>query len=195
MGSDAPVAVLVARARAGEQTAWDALIDRYGPTVLAVCRRYRMSEADAADVRQTVWLTLLEKLPQLREPEALPGWLVTTTRRECLRVLQLGRRGISLSDRDVPDLSEDADVDRELLRAERHAALRAAFAELPSRCRQLLRMVMSSPPMPYEEISRTLGIPVGSIGPTRARCLSKLREFPILATLVVDDADVQDGRG
>jgi RNA polymerase sigma factor (sigma-70 family) len=195
MGSDASVAVLVARARVGDQTAWNALVDRYGPTVLAVCRRYRLSDADAADVRQNVWLKLLENLAHLREPEALPGWLVTTTRRECLSLLRLTRRSSPLRDHDLVDRSDDAALDVDLLRAERQAALRAAFADLPPRCQQLLTMLMSTPPTPYDEISRRLDMPVGSIGPTRARCLSKLRQSPIMLALIVDDVEVRDDAG
>ncbi|PZS36241.1 MAG: sigma-70 family RNA polymerase sigma factor [Pseudonocardiales bacterium] len=194
MGSDAPVAVLVARACAGDQTGWDALVDRYGCTVIAVCRRYRLSDADAADVRQTVWLRLLESLPKLRDAEALPGWLVTTTRRECVRLRRLALRCDALpGDGEILDESEDAVVDLDLLRAERHAALRAAFADLPTRCQLLLRMLMGDPPTPYEEISRQLNMPIGSIGPTRARCLSRLRESPFLVALT-EEVDVRRTR-
>lgn len=194
MSGDAPVGALVSRARDGDQRAWDALVDRYGPTLVAVCRRYRLSEADAADVRQTVWLRLLESLARLREPEALPGWLVTTTKRECLRLLRLETRSGTLApDREVIDESDDAVVDRNLLRAERHAALRAAFADLSPPCQQLLRLLMSDPPLPYEQISQLMKIPIGSIGPTRARCLSRLRESPILVSLA-DDVSVRRAR-
>lgn len=187
--------MLVARAGDNDQSAWDALVDRYGPTVIAVCRRYRFSDADTADVRQTVWLRLLENLSQLREPEALPGWLVTTTRRECLRILKSDRRYDALPDEDMMEQPEEYPVDRNLLRAERCAALRAALAELPSRCQQLLRTLMEDPPPSYEEISKQLAIPIGSIGPTRARCLNKLRESSILVSLTEGDIDIQRARG
>lgn len=194
MDPDAPVATLVELARSGDQAGWDGIVDRYGPVVLAVCRRFRLSEADIADVRQTVWLRLLENLGSLRTAEALPGWLVTTTRRECLRVRRSGQRTESLPERyEPPDLT-DTGVDEGLLRAERQAALRAAFADLPPRSQELLRLLISDPPVPYEEISRRLGIPVGGIGPTRARCLKKLRESSVLTALTrdVDAEPVRD---
>jgi RNA polymerase sigma factor (sigma-70 family) len=191
MASHSPVAVLVSHACRGDQRAWGDLVDRYGPTVLAVCRRYRLSDTDTADVRQTVWLRLLESLPRLREPEALPGWLVTTARRECLKVHELERRSAALPEAEAMDPSESAVVEGNLIREERRAVLRAAFVELPPRCQELLGMLMRDPPVPYEEISRRLTIPIGSIGPTRARCLSRLRESPILVALFGDDSSVR----
>jgi RNA polymerase sigma factor (sigma-70 family) len=194
MDPDTPVTTLVALARNGDQAGWDALVDRYGPVVIAVCRRFRLPEADAADVRQTVWLRLLENLGNLRTVEALPGWLVTTTRRECLKLRRLEQRTEALPERFEPmDRSDAGVVDDRLLRAERQAAMRAAFADLPPRCQQLLRLLMSDPPVPYEEISRQLGIPVGGIGPTRARCLRRLRESPVLVALT-EDVDVEPAR-
>jgi DNA-directed RNA polymerase specialized sigma24 family protein len=128
---------------------------------------------------------LVEQLGKLREPAALPGWLATTTARECLRVVTAAskaeRLGTGLDDSVV--FVDDAVIDEEILVAERDAALRAAFTELPPRCQQLLSMLISDPPHSYAEIHAELGIPVGSIGPQRARCLERMRRSSALAAL------------
>src|SRR5205085_1541163 len=124
-----PVTDLVTRAKNGDQQAWDALVERYAPLVWSICRRYRLERADAEDVCQAVWFTLVARLDHLRDPAALPGWLATTTRRECGRVLHaMGRRRAGeqvLIAANLPD-TETAPVDQELLVAEQQAALRDA---------------------------------------------------------------------
>ena len=176
---------LVARARAGDQQAWDALVERYSPLVWSICRRYRLGGADAADVSQNAWLHLVGHLGNIRDPAALPGWLATTTRRECGRVLRAAARGplAARYDLDAESLPDDqaASAEQELLTAERHAALREAFADLPADCQRLIALLAADPPLPYADISARLGIPVGSIGPTRRRCLDKLRRHPAIA--------------
>ena len=177
MRDDPRVIALVTRATEGDQDAWNKLVERYAPLVYTVCTRYRLSIHDIEDVGQNVWLLLVEQLGKLREPAALPGWLATTTARECLRVLTAAHKseqvGTGLDDAVL--FVDDAEIDGEILMAERNAALRAAFAQLPSRCQQLLSMLISDPPRSYAEIHAELGIPVGSIGPQRARCLDRLR--------------------
>jgi RNA polymerase sigma factor (sigma-70 family) len=150
--------------------------------VWAICNRYRLSNHDIEDVGQSVWLLLVEQLGKLREPAALPGWLATTTKRECLRVVTTAQRQGTRLD-DSQEFADDVMIDEEILRAERDAGLRAAFAELPPHCRQLLSMMMSDPPHSYAEISATLGVPMGSIGPQRARCLDRLRRSDALIAL------------
>lgn len=175
-----PVEDLVSEAADGNQAAWNAIVDRYAPLVWSICRRFRLSEADAADVSQTVWLRVVERLPSLREPAALPGWLATITRRECLKVSTAGqRRTWSLGDLagDLPADEDRTALDAELLAAERRAMVREAFAQLPEHCQRLLAVLVAEP-LPYAEVSARLGMPVGSIGPTRARCLDKLRTCP-----------------
>ena len=171
------LSALVTSARDGDSASWDAVVDRFLPLVHRVISRYRLSPADAADVNQTVWLRLVEHLSDLREPEALPGWLVTTARRESLRLLE-ARRGPLPVDPAAPalDVVDDADLAEPLLRDERARALRAALDELPPARRDLLVLLATDPPTSYDEISRRLGIPVGSIGPTRARALAQLRD-------------------
>ncbi len=185
MRDDPHVVALVTRASGGDQGAWHELVDRYAPLVYTICTRYRLSNPDIEDVGQNVWLLLVEQLGKLREPAALPGWLATTTARECLRVVtatnKSERLGTGLDDSVL--FVDDAVIDEELLVAERNAALRAAFAELPARCQQLLAMLISDPPHPYAEIHAQLGIPVGSIGPQRARCLDRMRRSSALAAL------------
>jgi len=187
MRDDPCVIDLVIRARDGDKSAWDELVERYAPLVWSICRRFGIANLDIDDVGQTVWLRLLEQLPLLREPAALPGWLATTTRRECLRVLgvaqQHERRRASVEPGDQVD-QDAASIDEQLLDEERDAVLREAFRQLPVRCQQLLSMLIQDPPVSYGEISARLGIPVGGIGPTRARCLRKLRRCPVLAALL-----------
>lgn len=186
---DDDVGRLVERAIAGDESAWGGLVDRYAPLVWAVCLRCGLPRTDAEDVVQVVWLRLLEHLPRIRVAAALPGWLVTTTRRECVHHLRgaraRGRRETSAPVELVPD--GRADLDEDLLRAERHDALRRAFAQLDERCRRLLAALMSLPAPSYTTVSRELAMPIGSIGPTRARCLENLRRTPPVATLIAGD--------
>jgi RNA polymerase sigma factor (sigma-70 family) len=177
MRDDPSVVALVIRATAGDQVAWDEIVERYAPLVYGICTRYRLSRHDIEDVGQTVWLLLVEHLDKLREPAALPGWLATTTARECLRVVAAANKTeLRRNERDDSTwFVDDKAIDEEILMAERNAGLRAGFAELPARCQQLLSMLISDPPSSYASIHDALGIPVGSIGPQRARCLDRLR--------------------
>ena len=187
---DPVVTGLVTRATDGDRQAWDALIDQYAPLVWSICRRHRLEAADAQDAAQTVWLKLVDHLDKIRDPAALPGWLATsTTQHECGRILRAARRsghaGHALAETIADDHAQTAEQD--LLAAERHAALREAFGQLPPGCQQLLALLTADPPVPYAEISARLGIPVGSIGPTRRRCLDKLRRHPAIAALINAD--------
>jgi RNA polymerase sigma factor (sigma-70 family) len=181
---------LVTRARNGDQQAWDALVERYAPLIWSICRRHGLSDADAEDVGQVVWLRLVDQLDNLRDPVALPGWLVTTARRECFRVqrtaCRLSAGSQVLVAENIPD-EQAATADHELLVAERHAALREAFAALPPSGQRLIAQLLEDPPVSYSEISARLGMPVGSIGPTRRRCLDKLRNYPAIAALINTD--------
>jgi RNA polymerase sigma factor (sigma-70 family) len=186
----APVTDLVIRARKGDKQAWDALVERYVPLIWSICRRYRLADADAEDVNQSVWLMLVDQLSALREPAALPGWLATTTQRECGRVVRAARRtrpGGQVLEDNIPD-EQTVTAEEELLKAERQAALREAFTCLSPSYQQLLTMLVQDPPVPYAQISAELGIPVGSIGPTRSRCLNKLRSHPAIAALIEAEA-------
>ena len=148
MRDDLVVTGLVTRARDGEEQAWAALVERYAPLIWSICRRHRLGDADADDVGQRVWLQLVDHLDQVREPAALPGWLATTTRRECARVQRAAHRAHAAGqtpDTDtIPD-HQTQTVEQELLDAERHAALREAFARLPACCQQLITLLIQDP--------------------------------------------------
>jgi len=198
MSDDRPITDLVTRARHGDQRAWDDLVERYAPLVWSICHRYQLKSADAEDVHQTVWLLLVSQLNKIRDPVALPGWLATTTRRECVRVLRAARG--PHADGSGPDVETIPDqraglADQELLVAERHAALREALARLPPGCQRLIGKLIEDPPLTYAQISASLSIPVGSIGPLRGRCLDRLRGDPVIAALIdADAAAVSDRR-
>jgi RNA polymerase sigma factor (sigma-70 family) len=184
---DSLVIDLVALAKEGDVRAWDALVQRYAPLIGSICRKYRLGHADADDVSQSVWLHLVDQLDKIREPAALAGWLATTTRRECGRLVRTahGPHAVvyALDAENIADEHADA-AEQELLAAERHAALRAAITSLPPDCQRLVAELTADPPAPYAEISARLAIPVGSIGPTRSRCLDRMRRYPAIAALI-----------
>ena len=168
---------LVRAACQGDQRAWDALVARYSGLVWSIARAHRFDGADAADVSQTAWLRLVENLSRIREPDRVGAWLAATTRHECLRVLRRsGRQLPTVLDTDEEPLPAEApQVDEGLLAGERNEELWQAFAAINPRCQELLRLLISDPPLSYDEIAATLDMAVGSIGPTRARCLEHLR--------------------
>jgi RNA polymerase sigma factor (sigma-70 family) len=169
---------LVEQAAAGDDTAWRALVERFGPMVWSITRAHNLFGSDAADVSQTVWLRLVDNLGRLREPDRVGAWLAATTRHECIRVSSLRRRSVPMGEPEVfdrldPVVNDDPAV--RLTRQDRDAAVRAVVATMPERSQTLLSMLMADPPMPYEQVAAGLGIPIGSIGPTRQRCLRVLR--------------------
>lgn len=172
------VVALVTHAVEGDPAAWEGIVERYAPLVWSICARFQLSASDLEDVAQNVWMRLVDQLGELREPAALPGWLATTTRRECLRVVTAARKSGQRETKPDEELRlvDDTEIVEEILIAERNAALCEALAGLPDRCQQLLSMLLADPPLSYAEISRRLNIPVGSIGPQRARCLERLRK-------------------
>lgn len=173
--------LLVARARNGDQAAWEEIVERFSGLVWATARAHRLSGAQAADVAQYAWLRLVENLDRIEDPERLGAWLATTARRECLRTIARGRREQPTDESWMWDGPTSEPVDARLLADERDTALRTALAAIDERCRALLRMVASPEPPSYEEIGAALDMPVGAIGPTRARCLDKLRRTLELA--------------
>ncbi len=185
----AVVAQLVKRAAEGDQDGWNALVDRFAPTLWAIGRGYRLSAADAADVFQTTWLRLLEHLDRIHEPERVGAWLATTARRECLRVVRLaGRQVPNGHDFDlVVDPATLRSPDGELVAAERQQIVGALIEQLPPRSRSLLRLLSVDSPRSYAEIGRVLSMPVGSIGPTRARALEQLRRLAVRAGVDLED--------
>lgn len=191
MHDEPPVPSLVTRAQAGDQQAWDALVDRYAPLVWSICRRYRLAAPDAGDVGRTVWLRLADQLDTIGDPATLPAWLATATARESARAVRAARRppaaGPTSQATNIPDATAAAaghELEHELQQAERHTALREAFTHLPPGCQRLLTFLIDDPPVPDAEISAELGIPIGRIGPDRSRCLDKLRAQPAIAALI-----------
>lgn len=198
MHDDPTVVALVLAGRAGDREAWNRIVERYAPLVWGICVRLRLSRADTDDVGQNVWLRLFENLSTIREPAALPGWLARTTVNECLRVLRpAGQRGYVEGPLDAePAVDGGYDVvEEELERAERQLALREAFAQLRPRCRVLLSVLFADARPPYQEIGSQLDMKVGSIGPTRERCLAELRRCPALAALIEARSQQENGGG
>lgn len=199
---------LVAAARAGDAMAWKALVDGHAGLVWGVIRGFRFDDDTARDVFQTVWLRLAEHLDRIREPGKVPGWLARTARNECVGVTRHRARVVPAGDPTgslgsglpsggaggvggaggsvVITLAGPSPADEPgagLERAEERRAVVAAFARLGQRCQELLRLLVADPPVSYEAISQVLGIPVGSIGPTRARCLASLRATPEISRI------------
>jgi RNA polymerase sigma factor (sigma-70 family) len=166
----------VMAAASGDSRAWDRLVERFSGLVWSVARSHRLSDADAADVSQTTWLRLAEHLHRLRQPERVGGWLATTARNEALRTLRRSARLVPVDD-DFDLLAGELgpEVDRRLLDQERDAALWGAFRALAQPCQRLLHTLMADPAPSYADVSAALDMPVGSIGPRRARCLERLR--------------------
>jgi RNA polymerase sigma factor (sigma-70 family) len=177
---------LVRRAALGDSLAWQALVDAYTPLVWTIACNHGLDPIDAADVTQTTWLRLLEHIARLTQPESVAAWLSTTARRECVRTQARAHRLLLIAEEPTraEQKSRFPEVDEALLVAERDAALKVALEQLPDRCQRLLKLLMQDHPPSYHELADMFGLPIGSIGPTRARCLLKLRE--IAQTLGID---------
>lgn len=178
-------AALVARCLRGESAAWAALVQRYQRLVYAIVLRIGLDEHGAADVFQTVFTRLILHLPRIADPQSLQGWIVTTTKREALLQRKLGKRNVSTTIADDAT-GDDADWDfadtspiaeQALDDLQQQVMVRDGLDRLDARCRDLLLLIFcdEDDKLSYEEVARRLGISVGSIGPTRARCLDKLR--------------------
>ena len=177
-------AALVTAAAAGDPAAWSALVDRFSGLIWAVARGYGLRTADAEEVYQTAWFRLAQHIAQIKEPERVGAWLATTARRESLRLLRAAARTSVTSNADILDRAADDTPERRLVESEdatseveRARQLWQAFQQLSERCRELLRILIASPPPSYADVAAALGMPIGSIGPTRARCLARLREL------------------
>ena len=172
------LALLVRSAAVGDRAAWERLVDQFSRLLWAMTRDFKLAESDAADVVQATWLRLLEHIDRIEYPERIGSWLATTARHECLRHLATGKRVVLVED-DHDAFSSAAghqpDVDERILADERALIVREALSTLPSRSQRLLELLMADPPASYTEISDQLGLPIGSIGPTRGRCLERLR--------------------
>jgi RNA polymerase sigma factor (sigma-70 family) len=168
---------LLARVVDGDQSAWDAIVRQYAGLVWSVARSYRLNGAATEDVVQTVWLRFAEHCGRIRQADRLASWLATTTRNEALRIIRGNTRlrpTDLVEDAAEPTAStiEDLVTDDETLRS-----VLTAFAQLSTDDQQLLRLLCTVPPLDYQTIAEMLGRPIGSIGPTRARCLDRLRRL------------------
>jgi len=167
---------LVLAAREGDAEAWDALVARFAGRVRAVARSYRLSESDAEDVSQVTWLRLVSNLDRIRDPDRVGAWLVTTASHEALRIIRrAGRHGVGDDGWEEAIVSDDPAADSRMIVAERDRALWKAMGMVPAACQRLLRLLAADPPPSYEEVSAVLDMAPGSIGPTRRRCLDRLR--------------------
>jgi RNA polymerase sigma factor (sigma-70 family) len=172
------IARVVRRAAVGDKHAWERLVDQYNRLIWSITREFKLVESDAADVVQTTWMRLIEHIDRLQHPERVGSWLAATARNECLRCLA-ARKRVVLAHEDATlegaAAEHEPEIDEALLAEERTAIVREAMTHLPGRWRRLMEMLMADPPVSYAAISDELGLPIGSIGPTRARCLARLR--------------------
>lgn len=171
------VAELVRQAAAGDRLAWEGLVDQYERLIWAVTRDFKLLESDAGDVFQVTWLRLLEHINKIEKPDRMGAWLAATARNECLRCLAARKKVILAKDDIVLESAAEPEpeIDEGLLSAERSQMVREALASLPWRWQRMLELLMADPPASYAEISDQTGLPIGSIGPTRSRCLARLR--------------------
>lgn len=181
---DRELASLVRSAAGGDERAFARLVARFERPLRSIARSYRLTGWDADDVIQSTWMQFLEHGSGLREPAAVSGWLATTARRYCLRRLQSHVRELLSEDPTAGDRGYDGRLDADMLAAERRAALDASLSALTGRQRDLMTLLLDEPELSYEEVGRRLGLPIGSIGPTRARSLSRLRRDTRLRALV-----------
>jgi RNA polymerase sigma factor (sigma-70 family) len=175
---DGDLAEVVAAAVDGDPAAWTTLTQRFGNMVMAIARSCRLNDADVAEVHQMTWLRLVENIGRIEQRERIGAWLATTARRESLRIVRAkGRVAFDhegLMER--PDITT-APPDAGPIADERSEAVRRAFAQLPPHCQRLLGILSGDNPPSYKEISKRLSMPIGSIGPTRGRCLEHLRRI------------------
>jgi RNA polymerase sigma factor (sigma-70 family) len=171
------VAILVRRAADGDRTAWDRLVAQFARLIWSITVEFKLAESDAGDVAQTTWLRLLEHIDRIEYPDRVGSWLAATARNECLRSLA-ARKRVVLSEHDGEldnTVAHVPEIDERLLADERAQVVRDALSRLPRRWQRMIEMLMADPPASYADISDELGLPIGSIGPTRGRCLARLR--------------------
>ena len=173
----AGIAGLVRDAAAGDRGAWERLVDQFARLIWSITAEFKLAESDAADVAQTTWLRLLEHIDRIEYPDRVGSWLAATARNECLRSLAARKKVVLVYDNDVLTgvVASQPEVDERILADESAQVVRDALSRLPRRWQRLLELLMADPPASYADISGELGLPVGSIGPTRGRCLAQLR--------------------
>jgi RNA polymerase sigma factor (sigma-70 family) len=171
------IAGLVRRAAEGDLRSWERLVDQYARLIWSITAEFKLTESDAADVAQTTWLRLLEHIDRIEYPDRVGSWLAATARNECLRSLAARKRVVLGHDDDELNstVAHGPEIDERLLADESAQVVRDALSRLPRRWQRLLELLMTDPPVSYADISDELGLPIGSIGPTRGRCLARLR--------------------
>lgn len=176
--SETGIAELLSAARDGDPTAWEEIVCRYGGLVMARVRSYRLQPTDALDAAQMTWLRLAESLHRIRFPERLGGWLATTAGRECLRILRQSKRTAYVTESMMESIADPSScLEEDIVDADTAQQLWGLVAELPPRRRRLLKALFTDDPRPYCEVAEAVGIPTGSVGPTRARALRQLRQL------------------
>jgi RNA polymerase sigma factor (sigma-70 family) len=181
---ESALSATVVAARDGDERAWNMLVEHFTPTLRSVAKGFRLQPHDVDDVVQACWLAALGNLHSLREPAAIGAWLVTTARRHALRAHQHGVRELLAASPLSEYHAAPECVESTVVAAERVRGLRAAVERLPGRQREVLESLIAEPERSYVEVSQGLGIPVGSIGPTRERGLDRLRRDERLSTMV-----------
>ncbi len=183
-------AELVGRIRTGDGSAWRELVDQYEPLLRRLARQYRLSGQDAEDAIQLTWLRCLEHIDQITHADRLRGWLATVCRRESLRLATKRRREMALGEQTVTRLvdegQEEHDPGAEMARRDERDRLSRAITALPEQQRRVLIELLKEEGRSYLDLSRRLGLPVGSIGPTRQRAIARLRQDPRLAELCLE---------
>lgn len=169
------VVQLFAAAKNGDESGWNGLVEQYAGLVWHVVRGFRLPNAAAEDIYQTTWLRLAENLDRIREPASVGGWLARTAKNECLRALKVNARETLRDDIDLELSDPTVEVHRNIEDDARNEVLWQAFATLSDACQRLLRLLITDPPLSYERVGELMEMSIGSIGPTRARCLAKLR--------------------
>lgn len=177
--SGTSVAELVSLAANGDSRAWEELVSRFGGMIAATGRRYRLTPSDNAELQQNTWMRLIENIHRIEQPERVGGWLATTARRESLQLLRRSAKYHGGADQMLANLPDHhlPEPDARPIAQEQEVVLRAAWDRLKPRCQQLLSLLVSDAPIGYKDLSQLLDMPVGSIGPTRARCLEHLRRL------------------
>jgi RNA polymerase sigma factor (sigma-70 family) len=175
----ASVATLVEKAREADPRAWEELVARFSGMIAATGRRYRLSPADVCELQQTTWLRLVENLHRIEQPERVGGWLATTARRESLALLRRAAKYRPGADQMLSNMPDKhlPEPDARPIAEERSVVVRTAWEQLRPRCQELLSLLIEEDPMGYKDLSKLLDMPVGSIGPTRSRCLEYLRRL------------------
>lgn len=185
--TDASDDELLAACLRGEQTAWAALIDRYAALIYSIPLKYGLAPSDAADIFQSVCVTLFEKLDSVRAPRGLAAWLITTTSRQCVALARQRRRelahGAGQGSADIGILDPDLLPEEELVGLEQQRIVRAAVRQLPLNCRRIIEALFTdaAEQQTYQQLAEGLGVPMNSLGPTRARCLERLRKLLLAA--------------